>query len=42
MIENRTGRGAVVFELSDATGRLHRLNDYRNHWLLLVFHRHLG
>jgi len=42
MIEQRTGKSAVPFELSDANGRLHRLADFRGHWLLLVFHRHLG
>ena len=36
------GGPAVPFALPDAEGRLHRLEDYRGHWLLLVFHRHLG
>ena len=37
-----TGKPAVPFVLSDSTGRAHRLEDYRGHWLLLGFHRHLG
>ena len=36
------GGPAVPFALPDEEGRLHRLEDYRGHWLLLVFHRHLG
>lgn len=42
MFEQRTGRPAVDFELSDASGRSHHLSDFRGRWLLLVFHRHLG
>jgi peroxiredoxin len=38
----REGRPAIPFALLDAEGRTHRLSDYRGHWLLLVFHRHLG
>jgi peroxiredoxin len=37
-----TGRPAVPFSLPDAEGSLHRLEDYRGQWLLLIFHRHLG
>jgi peroxiredoxin len=33
---------AIPFELPDVTGRVHRLEDYSGHWLLLIFHRHLG
>jgi peroxiredoxin len=36
------GRPAASFTLPDAAGRDHRLEDYKGHWLLLVFHRHLG
>ena len=36
------GQAAIPFALVDAEGRLHQLDDYRGHWLLLVFHRHLG
>jgi hypothetical protein len=39
---NREGQQAVPFELSDTTGRVHRLEDYRDRWLLLMFHRHLS
>jgi peroxiredoxin len=37
-----TGQAALPFILSDSAGKRHRLEDYRGHWLLLVFHRHLG
>ena len=37
-----TGQPAVLFTLHDSSGEPHRLEDYRGHWLLLVFHRHLG
>lgn len=37
-----TGKPALSFTLTDSTGHSHRLEDYRGHWLLLVFHRHLG
>jgi len=36
------GRPAPPFALPDTGGRLHRLEDARGSWLLLVFHRHLG
>jgi peroxiredoxin len=36
------GKPGVEFELKDANGAVHRLQDYAGHWLLLVFHRHLG
>jgi peroxiredoxin len=36
------GHPAASLTLPDATGRTHRLEDYKGHWLLLVFHRHLG
>ncbi len=35
------GRPAAPFELPDADGRVHRLDEYRGRWLLLVMHRHL-
>jgi len=38
----RPGDPAVPFQLEDAHGRRHSLDDYRGEWLLLVFHRHLG
>ena len=39
---NMVGKPAAPFELNDIEGNLHRLEDYRGRWLLLVFHRHLG
>ncbi len=41
-MESRCGEPAVPFELADMQGNRHRLADYRGHWLLMVFHRHLG
>jgi peroxiredoxin len=41
-MQNRVGKPAVPFELDEVLGQPHRLEDYRGHWLLLVFHRHLG
>jgi peroxiredoxin len=37
-----TGKPAVPFRLRDSEGRIHRLEEYRGGWLLMVFHRHLG
>lgn len=37
-----TGKPAITFTLPDSNGHIHRLEEYRGHWLLLVFHRHLG
>jgi peroxiredoxin len=37
-----TGKPAIDFHLADLAGRPHALTDFRGHWLLLVFHRHLG
>lgn len=36
------GQRAADFELNDMQGNQHRLEDDEGHWLLLVFHRHLG
>ncbi|MFQ5732217.1 MAG: hypothetical protein ACE5KM_09700 [Planctomycetaceae bacterium] len=38
----RVGTAAVPFQLEDAEGNSHRLEDYTGRWLLLVFHRHLA
>lgn len=38
----RTGQPAAPFDLLDAAGTRHQLDGYRGHWLMLVFHRHLG
>ncbi len=37
-----THKPAVAFELLDLGGKCYRLDDFRGHWLLLVFHRHFG
>ncbi len=37
-----TGKPAIPFRLQDIEGRSHRLETYRGHWFLMVFHRHLG
>jgi peroxiredoxin len=37
-----TGKPATPFALQDSQGNTRRLEDYLGHWLLLVFHRHLG
>ena len=41
-MKDRTGAGAVEFQLVDTHGDTHTLDRYRGGWLLLVFHRHLG
>jgi peroxiredoxin len=41
-MSNLTDKAAIPFTLNDSAGHPHRLEDYRGHWLLLVFHRHLG
>ena len=33
---------AFDFELPDVEGRIWRLADFEDQWLLMVFHRHLG
>jgi peroxiredoxin len=38
----QAGSPAVEFALEDTAGTVHRLGQYRGHWLLMVFHRHLG
>ena len=40
-MKSRVGSPAVAFALEDTTGALHRLEQYRGRWLLIVFHRHL-
>ena len=35
------GSPAAAFTLEDTAGAVHRLEQYRGRWLLLVFHRHL-
>jgi peroxiredoxin len=36
------GKPAVPFALEDVDGNVFRQQDFRGHWLLLVFHRHLA
>lgn len=42
ILPNLAGKPAVPFALSDSEGGIHRLDDFRGEWLLMVFHRHLG
>lgn len=39
---NLTGKPATPFSLLDSEGNRHHLENYKGHWLLMVFHRHLG
>lgn len=39
---NLVNQPAIPFQLQDASGQGHRLEDYKGSWLLMVFHRHLG
>jgi len=41
-MKSMVGKPAIPFELRDTKGEIHRLEDDFGHWLLLVFHRHLG
>lgn len=41
-MKSKVDQQAVPFELPDAEGTVHRLEQYAGNWLLLVFHRHLG
>jgi peroxiredoxin len=36
------GQPAARFDLADIEGQRHRLSDSAGHWLILLFHRHLG
>ena len=40
-MKSKIGLPAVAFVLEDTAGTVHRLEQYRGHWLLMVFHRHL-
>jgi peroxiredoxin len=40
-MRSKVGFPAVAFELEDTAGTVRRLAQYRGHWLLMVFHRHL-
>jgi peroxiredoxin len=37
-----TGKPAVPFTLHDSNAGIHKLEDFKGSWLLMVFHRHLG
>jgi peroxiredoxin len=41
-MKDLTGQPAIEFDLLDTDGNSHRLTEDKGHWLLLVFHRHLG
>lgn len=41
-MQNLVGKPAVDFALPDIHGETVRRSDFAGHWLLLVFHRHLG
>ena len=40
-MKSEVGSPAAAFELPDTEGTVHRLEQHRGHWLLMVFHRHL-
>jgi len=40
-MKSKIGSFAVAFVLEDTAGTVHRLEQYRGHWLLMVFLRHL-
>jgi peroxiredoxin len=41
-MKSQVGSPAVAFELEDTAGTVHRLEQFRGRWLLMVFHRHFG
>ena len=41
-MKSHVGSPAVAFALEDTVGTVHRLEQFRGRWLLMVFHRHLG
>ena len=42
MKSDDVGSPAATFALEDTGRAVHRLEQYRGHWLLMVFHRHLS
>ncbi len=42
MSNSLLAKPALPFVLFDTEGKQHELDDDTGHWLLLVFHRHLG
>lgn len=41
-VNARVGQPAIPFQLQDVDGNVYQLDEFRDHWLLIVFHRHLG
>jgi len=41
-MRSMVGQPAVPFTLSDIGEKTYSLDDYRDSWFLMVFHRHLG
>jgi peroxiredoxin len=41
-MKSSVGSPAAPFALEDTAGAVHRLEQYRGHWLLMVLHRHLA
>jgi len=41
-MKSQVGLPAVALALEDTAGAVHRLEQFRGRWLLMVFHRHLG
>jgi peroxiredoxin len=41
-MKRHVGLPAIAFTLEDTAGTVHRLEQFRDRWLLMVFHRHLG
>jgi len=41
-MKSQVGSPAVAFTLADTAGTVHRVEQFRGRWLLMVFHRHLG
>jgi peroxiredoxin len=41
-MRSMVGQPAVPFTLSDIEEKTYSLDDYRDSWFLMVFHRHLG
>lgn len=42
IMKSLVGLPAPEFDLKDTAGEVHSLSRYRDRWLLMVFHRHLG
>jgi hypothetical protein len=41
-MKSKVGLPAVGLALEDTAGAVHRVEQYRGHWLLMVFLRHLS